>query len=613
MCGISGIFQRRGKTDSALRCKKMLSVIEHRGPDAEGIISWENITLGHRRLSIIDLTPEGNQPMDYMGRYCITYNGEIYNYIELKEELKSKGYQFSTNTDTEVIMAAYDYWGRDCLNHFNGMWAFAILDKKEKIVYISRDRYGIKPLYYYLDEEELLIASEIKQILEVRADLSRLNHQKAKDFLYFGFMDYDENTFFKDIKSLTAGHSAVYDIKKNDIQISQWYVLPDNTQHISYCAATNGFRTLFFDSVKLRKRADVPIGSCLSGGLDSSAIVCAYCADNTEPIKTISSCYSRESEKIFDEQIYIDDVVHSTGAVSNKTFLSYDEAMKDLDTIIWHMDEPFTTMSICAQYKVFKEAKRLGLTVMMDGQGADEQLAGYTSFILPSMIEDLNHNRIMNYLASIKFLYKRGKSEDTTPIRVALKAILNSKWGKWYVNTNNTGNSHMGAVDLEEGTKHDFFPNHNFQNFTKDMMQINLQTLLHFEDRNSMAHSIETRLPFMDYRLVEHNLTLPSNYRLRWGYTKSILRDSMRGTLPENVRKRISKLGFAAPEDIWQRENDRYITDELNEACGKLSTFLQKDEVRKWHAQCIENGAKDAYVFRILCMARWMQIFDVKE
>lgn len=613
MCGISGIFQRRGVADNTLRCKKMLSVIEHRGPDAEGIKSWENITLGHRRLSIIDLTPEGSQPMDYMSRYCITYNGEIYNYIEIKEELKSKGYIFNTNTDTEVIMAAYDYWGSECLNYFNGMWAFAILDKKEKIVFISRDRYGIKPLYYYINEYELLIASEIKQILEICPDLSRLNHQKAWDFLCFGLMDYDGNTFFKDIRSLSAGYSAVYNIIKNNLQISQWYMLPDNTQHTSYCASTKKFRNLFFDSVKLRKRADVPIGSCLSGGLDSSAIVCTYCADNIEPLKTISSCYSRESEQIFDEQRYIDEVVHSTNAISNKTFLSYDEAMKDLDAIIWHMDEPFTTMSICAQYKVFKEAKKLGLKVMLDGQGADEQLAGYTSFILPCMIDDLNHNRIMNYIASIMFLYKRGKSENTTPIRAALKALLYSKWGKWYEYAGNPVNNYMESVDLEKGNNHDFFPSGNFQNFTKDMMQVNLQTLLHFEDRNSMAHSIETRLPFMDYRLVEHNLTLPSNYRLRWGYTKAVLRDSMKGILPEKVRKRISKLGFAAPEDIWQMENDRYITDELDRACERLSTFLQKEKVRKWHAKCIENGTRDVYAFRILCMDHWMQIFNVKE
>ncbi len=616
MCGICGFVNKRRREFTKESLKAMLSVIQHRGPDAEGIYVWKNVGIGHRRLSIIDLSEDGNQPMSYLERYVMTYNGEVYNYLELKRVLEKKGYSFKTKTDTEVILAAYDCWKEDCLKYFNGMWAFAILDKKRNRIFMARDRYGIKPFYYYKDNSNLLFASEIKQILKVKPELAVANTGRLQEFLMYGITESGEKTFYDQIYSLKPGHQIVYDIYNESFEITRWYDYNHNIRKKSYTKTVTEFRKLFEDAVNLRKRADVRIGACLSGGIDSSAIVCTYMKDEKAELSAISSCYKGVKEKRYDEREYIDAVVKKTGVDSVKVYLTFEEGYSNLEKIIWHMDEPFSSFSILAQWKVFKEAKRKGLTVMMDGQGADEQLCGYTSFIFPALIDDVNHLRLINYLNTVRFLRKRACLEKINYRALSLKAVLYSKWLGRIKKLYEAGKT-KGTVSGNELFKFEckISEKHNFMDifrYSKHMMEQNLLSLLHYEDRNSMSFSIESRVPFLDYRLVNLNMSLPSCYKIRNGFTKALLRDAMKGLLPEKIRKRVSKLGFAAPEDVWINENDSLIFSELSQACDELPSLVDKGKVLEWHRKCVETNKKDEFVFRIICLAKWKKVYNVR-
>ncbi len=635
MCGICGYILRdkTRKVDEEL-LKKMTQIIAHRGPNSEGYYFEYGIALGHRRLSIIGIGEEGKQPMHYMGRYTIVHNGEIYNYIEIKEQLEQQGYCFHSKTDTEVIMAAYDYWGKECLQYFNGMWAFAIYDSHQETLFCSRDRFAVKPFYYYIDGIKIIFASEIKQILAVQPDLAIANEKRIKHFLYFGIMEYGEETFFENIRQLQGGEYAEYHFKENDWKVKKWYYLNKIKTKESYRREAKKFKEQFLDSVRLRLRADVTVGSCLSGGLDSSAIVCAVSKlreknNLMEKQMTISSCFKESEEKKYDEQEFIDSVIRETQVNSHKIFFSHKELWEDIDKIIWHMDEPFTTMSICAQWAVFKAAKEKGLKVMLDGQGADEQLAGYSSFYSPAFAELWKKKKFIKLWFEVKWFNKhRAKSEDLSAEIYLLSAIQNLNltekiiWKKkinafaiQYLNRSmkteiesNRGVYPFSNYDVEPLK---LYASDNFEQFTLDMIYVNLRSLLHFEDRNSMAHSIESRVPFLDYRLVETIFSMPSHYKLRNGVTKAVMRRGLKGILTEKVRRRNSKLGFATPEDIWMKKNKERYQKELEEACDNLKGFVNKEAILDWFHFCIKENKKDYISFRIICLSHWIKIFKV--
>ncbi len=630
MCGICGIINKNGEKVNIGLIQEMLKTIHHRGPDAEGTYLKNNFAIGHKRLSIIDLSDAGNQPMHFQGRYSIVYNGEVYNYIELRSELLKQGYNFFSETDTEVIMAAYDCWGEDCLNKFNGMWAFAIYDDVKKILFCARDRFGIKPFYYFLNNDKFLFASEIKQILKVMPVAAKMNEDRVWDFLCNGITEWSDTTFFKDIKQLSAGTCGIFALEKNNWQVKKWYNIEKHHILNNYKKNVKVFKKTFLDSLYLRLRADVPIGACLSGGLDSSSIVCGISElfNNSVEIHTISSCFDKEEEKKYDEQEYIDEVIKLTNAVSHKIYVNIEDIFAKLDKIIWHMDEPFTTTSICAQWEVFEEAQRNNLTVMLDGQGADEQLAGYTGFYLPTFIEFLKKRKVIELYKAIKnFDKKRGKVEDicaNSILEDALKNLFsNRKWwkilsklkvyGKKKENKNDCGKKIPYPYPLNKGTIKGIYNINDFDQFTKDMIQVNLQALLHFEDRNSMAHSIETRVPFLDYRLVEAIYDMPAEHKIRNGYTKAVMRSAMKGILPEKIRLRMSKLGFATPEEVWIHAHQEYFRNELLKACKILDQIVEEKKVLEWFDYCIKNNVKDYFSFRIICLGRWVKIFNVKR
>ena len=621
MCGIIGYVTRNKPIDKGL-FEKMTDILAHRGPDDRDTLYEKNIALGHRRLSIIDLSDRGRQPMHYMNRYIIVLNGEIYNYIEIKEELIVAGYSFNSKTDTEVVVAAYDKWGIGCLNKFNGMWAFAIYDKETKELFCARDRFGVKPFYYYYDEEKFIFASEIKALLPALKSKPEANINRVLDNILYGVFDHTNETLFKNIFQIRSGYSLILDHKLN-IEHIQFYDLNRiKINNVNYQESVIRFKELFIDAVRLRLRSDVPIGSCLSGGLDSSSIVCvaAELMKENGGIRhdTVSSCYNTKDELIYDEQEYIDEVVNTTQTNSHKIFPSIEHFFENIDEITYYQDEPVGAISLEPQFNVFHEARKLGLTVMLDGQGADEQLAGYPQFY---------SLKIREYLRQFKIRLAR-KEYSAFKRMHAKNVIYGTKGMIWFTFRDllppfiergilklTTSREEFEWIKVEYDFKiiNNLRRFKSFDDYTKKSMKYGLVQLLHYEDRNSMAHSIEGRLPFLDYRLVEHILSLPPDQKLLDGITKRVLRDSMKGILPEKIRTRNTKLGFAVPYDSWILNNTGLIRKELELALNSTEPILDKHKVLKWFDNNNNNklALKNPLLWRIISTGKWVKIFDV--
>ncbi len=620
MCGIAGCIKTKGEIDKA-RFEKMVDIIEHRGPDDRGVFYENILALGHRRLSIIDLSTDGHQPFCYGDRYVVVFNGEIYNYLELKEYLQGKGYKFNTKTDTEVLVASYANWGEKCVEHLNGMWAFAIYDREKQKIFCSRDRFGVKPFYYTEQEGMFLFASEIKQFFEILKQNPRVNRKRLLQYIIRGKLDCSNETMFCDVFQLQGGHNLSYDLKNHLYKINRYYNIRNIMENKeSYEDACQKFAERFYDSVKLRLRADVPVGYALSGGLDSSAIVCMAAKINKEKKMmeqhTISSCFE---DKRYDEQEYIDEVIKKTSATQHKVFPQEKSLFKELDNIIWHMDEPFGSTSIYAQWNVFKKAKQIDLKVMLDGQGADEQLAGYTDFYSVLFAEYLKNGKIKKmYKEWRTYKNKRAITEKHVSanfiICSAIAAVLETKiknFAKYiyYIWPGNRAcfsyRQHIEAMRQEKlSLKCDA------REYIAESLEQGLASLLHYEDRDSMAHSIESRVPFLDYRLVEAVYAMPFNYKLRDGITKSVLRDGLADVLPDKIRNRYSKLGFVTPEDQWINSNYNKYQKELKESAEMLEGIIDSDKVMKWFGNN-KVRRQDSTIWRIICAGHWVRLFNV--
>lgn len=625
MCGIAGCINYKNPID-AEKFNKMVDIVTHRGPDSRGVFIENNIALGHRRLAIIDLSEDGHQPFLYHNRYVLVFNGEIYNYRELREELEQKGITFTTKTDTEVLIAAYDYWRDECVQHFNGMWAFAIYDKDNQEIFCSRDRFGIKPFYYTNQEEKFLFASEIKQFFEILDNAPKANKDTLIQYLVRGESDYSEETMFADIYELRGGYNLVYNLKTHTFKKWRYHDLNGVSESMDdYAKAKVKFRDAFRNSVNLRLRADVPVGYCLSGGLDSSAIVSMADlivkenGNNTEQY-SISSCFE---DKRYDEQEYIDEVIRCTSVKPHKVFPSEENLFEKLDDIIWHMDEPFGSTSIYAQWNVFEGAKKNNLKVMLDGQGADEQLAGYTVFYKVRFSTLLRNRQFRKFYKEWK-TYKelRAKTEKHVSTRDLLLSTMASVvfpdekrgWLKkiYYLLPANRGPfSYKVICDAIDGKKDK--PVRDSREYIRMSIYDSMSKLLHYEDRNSMAHSIESRVPFLDYKLVELIYSLPFEYKIRDGRTKAILRDGLQGILPDKIRNRYSKLGFVTPEDQWINSNYDKYSREVGIAAKKLSKLLDEEKVVLWfQSNKGKIKRKDFTAWRLICASHWIDVFNVE-
>lgn len=630
MCGIAGKIYKKANIAGAGEVAAMLSTINHRGPDDEGTYCDDRIALGQKRLSILDLSRDGRQPMYYLDRYWIVFNGEIYNYLELKEELLGAGYVFHTKTDTEVLLASYAHWGEDCLNHFNGMWAFMLYDTKMQTVFCARDRFGVKPLYYYDSADGLAIASEIKEFTVLPGWSAVGNVPRITDFiLNSGIHDFCNETLFSGVYQVRPGEKLRYDLQKNEVRIQTWYHLKDKKKKldISREEAEKAFGELFEDSVRLRLRSDVKVGSCLSGGLDSSSIVCMMHEllkkDGKDGIQ--EAVFAENHVKGYDESEYVASVVQKTGVTLHTVTPSFEKVIDHLEDIVWHQDEPFGSTSIIAQWDVYEKAREVGLTVMLDGQGADEYLAGYTSFQKTYFRELLVTFRWRKLAKSLKQYKKLYKNYYYSPykdlVEVAVSRVVPQKWIAWF----KTWLKHRTGKTVRS----DYMKNYKKRNDNKlygykktstsicnetiaEMMHTSLPKLVHHQDRNAMAHSIESRAPFLDYRLVEFVFNLPGDYKVNLGVTKYVMRNGLKDILPENIKNRMDKLGFATPEDVWIRENKTQFEERLSQACDVLNTIVNKKLIMAAFQKQIEKRTPiDRIFWCIICTAAWAKRFEV--
>lgn len=624
MCGIAGLVRKNRGADSIFEIESLTKVISHRGPDGYGYHYDKDFAFGHRRLSIIDLSDCGKQPMYYLD-YIITYNGEIYNYLELKQDLILKGYQFTSHTDTEVILASYDCWGKDCVCRFNGMWAFAIFDKKNNIIFSSRDRFGIKPFYYTEFNAAFYFGSEIKQFTVLSQWESRYNKNRVFDYFVYGVMNHTNETLFDGVFQLPGGNNLIYDLNCFTFKIEQWYnpTIRKNYKKFDRISIKEEVKRLFFDSVQLRLRSDVKVGSCLSGGIDSSSIVCTVnkllSKNNvTNMQETVSACYK---EKEFSEEPFIDIVINQTKAKSHKVFPSFDNLFTDLDRIIWFQDEPFTSTSIFAQWNVFKEASSHKLTVMLDGQGADEYLAGYDSFYGILLANYLTKGYFGSFITELRSLYKVYGIKKTKiaiywvincllyrlpfipeKLRVKIQNNVTNKTLDWFKLKGDNSVMKMNKV----GTS-------SLQKMSDSLLKaLSVPTLLHSEDRNSMAFSIESRVPFLDYRLVEFVMSLPNKYKIHKSVTKHIFREAMTDVLPESIKNRKDKVGFSTPQEKWILENSMFFRNEIEKSCKKLSSILNTDSILNSYDECIKTKKGLNKFWNIICFARWSEVFKIE-
>lgn len=563
MCGIAGIIGLDSKVAEPL-VSEMLRSMSYRGPDDTGLWSDGNlITFGHLRLSIIDLSPAGHQPMhSHDSRFVLTFNGEIFNYIELRHELKNLGCTFSTETDSEVIMEAYRIWGSECVSRFNGMWAFALYDKQKKTFFASRDRFGVKPFYYSWNGSKLRFASEMKALLH--------NGKGAPDWKYFyHFFDRRtplgcDQTVFEGILHLRPSHSMT--IQDGIMTVTRYWV-PNPARSLAHLATEDdiktAFRELLTDAVRLRLRSDVPIGVCLSGGIDSSTIAMIIASLGVKP-ETFSTVYH---EPKYTEERFIDLVNTATDATSYKLTPKSSDFFPVLEKIVSHHDEPVRMPGVFSHWNVMQCAES-HVTVLIDGQGADEILGGYKEFY-PSYVQSLLTDMLlcrrpieaMHHLQACS----QGLQEHFGAFQPALKEALarmlprtlrsaiGAKRRKNILFTEQFLEEHGSVVhdDALEKALLGKFSSALDREMYRMFIETNLPMLLRYEDRNSMAFSLEARVPFLDYRIVEFAQSVDYRMKMRGYTTKWLLREAFKDMLPHDVYARTDKKGFPTPTSDW--------------------------------------------------------------
>lgn len=648
MCGISAILRLENCLKWDFDIHSMNELARHRGPDDQGIVYFQSnissdlpcftpsfeikapsdclFAIAHRRLSIIDLSLAGHQPMcDITKRYWIVYNGEIFNYKELRLELEGLGHIFLSNSDTEVILASYAHWGKECLNRFNGMWVFIIFDVETGKIFISRDRFGVKPIYYWFSSEGFLaFASEIKQFTTLPGWVAQINGQRGYDFLVHGLLDHTNETMFKGVYQIRGGEAVEVLIKDihDSIPIYRWYNLPISVFKGTLAEAGEKFWELLNESVKLRLRADVPVGSCLSGGLDSSSIVCLIneqlqIKNGGNKQKTFSAC---SLIKKFDEREFMEEVTNIRGIDAHYIYPENNSLFKELQSIIWYQDEPFGSTSIYAQWNVFRLASNNNIKVMLDGQGADEILAGYHSlfpahiagllvkFKFLTLLKEINSLRKIHY-------YKFYKSIPNICYYLMSRHTRNGVKNfsiRYYFSPNWLNFEKLNAVPSFPPDPPKIYRDPLNDACYSLLFSISLPMLLHWEDRDSMAFSVESRVPFLDYRLVEFIMSLPSYYKIEGGITKRILRIGMKDTIPEKITRRMDKLGFATPEEVWLKDNPDQWREALSEAI-KFSTGILNPEAKQELDLIIEGNKPFSFiVWRLICFGAWMKKFHVQ-
>ena len=606
MCGISGIINQNNRAIEKNEIEKINTLIKHRGPDDEGYFFAKNFAFGHRRLSILDLSKDGHQPMHYLDRYTITYNGEVYNYIEIKNELLALGYEFNSHTDTEVILASYAHWGEDCVNKFNGMWAFAIYDKENETIFCSRDRFGIKPFYYTVIDNKFIFGSEIKQLLEFHHERF-VNKKILIDFLVAGAIEHTNETFFENIYKLEQSHNLSYNLNNQSIEIKKYYNLSKEIENQNFTLeeSISSYRETFTRAIELRLRSDVKVGSCLSGGLDSSAIS-AIAGDiyHKNSGKKLTAIHAKSIEKKTDESAYAKIVAQSSNLELHVVEPQNSDFLENIDELIYTMEEPYGGASVYMQYFVMKEAKKLNCKVMLDGQGGDETLLGYNRYFVLYLKEVLKKEGFKRFLEEVKEI-KEKSSQSSFKI---LFYLVGMSLASLRIRVHKRDFSFVKHDYLSLSNYHFLYDIANASGSDKalqnlEIMKTNLPVLLKVEDKNSMRNSIETRLPFIDYKCIEKSLSIKSRFKMYQGWTKYILRKTIDPILPSNIVWRKNKFAFEAPSDVWIQEMDKNILKEskILKEISNIDTLLSK-----------YDSLKSEYKWRLINITKWEQMFNVK-
>lgn len=653
MCGITGLWNLDKQLINKWVFDQFTDSLAHRGPDGRGVYinSEGSLALGHRRLAILDLLPTGHQPMSYAnGRYWITYNGEIYNFLELRNELKGLGYQFNSDSDTEVILASYAQWGEDCQFKFNGMWAFAIWDSKERILFLSRDRFGVKPLHYFFDGKRFAFASEMKAFLFLDWFLPTFDPRIVASALTNpNTIEGTENCLIKGLKRLRGGHCLVLKQGQNPT-IKRWRNTLDHliSAPVNFQEQVEQFRELFFDAVKIRMRSDVPLGTALSGGLDSSSVLCSMVK-----IRSYISAGQRQAldwQRAFiatfphtsqDESRFSKEVIRHTNAIPVYKEIKPSEIIDQMDNILFQFEEISDMPG--AAWMIYRELRRDGVFVSIDGHGGDELLAGYRHYLEMMMWSSLmpwpNLLKYHRYKAILSKMYPENSDISIPGIKDIFIQNFRRKLREYPVvsklfyhlytqlATSQKTNINTPWIRLEPEKV-------RFPDFEKDQAMMSqfgllnralyfdfhftvLPTILRNFDRCSMSHGVEIRSPFMDWRIVCLSFSLPEESKLCNGFTKRILREAMKDILPELIRTRTSKIAFASPLVAWFKDEGMksFVLDSVNS-----KTFLDsqiwngpiiRDFVEKSYADGEFAGARRAWEY--LQAMKIMQLFENKK
>lgn len=619
MCGLVGCWESAASNKLAASFRNALNLIKHRGPDDSGTFNFSEKTseflMGSVRLAILDLSHMGHMPMNSAdSRFYLSFNGEITNYLEIRTELQKYGYPFVSNGDTEVLLAAWQTWGMKALDRFEGMFAFAIFDSVKKTLTLARDPFGIKPLFFHSSQGKFYYGSEIQALLAFLGNDATIDQQVAFEYLHWGYYDSKEDTFFTQIKQLRPGHILSISLETGQIIKHEryWWPKVESTSTLSLDQAADVLRDLFLTSVRNNLRTDVPFGVALSGGFDSSAIACAvrYLEPDID-LHTFSFVvpgYSRS------EQRWAELVNDSVSAIPHYVTPGIGDLRNDIDEMIMTQGEPFISPSIYAQFRVFAAAKTAGITVTLDGQGADEAFAGYDGYPLQRVLSLLDEKQFSSALELIK-KWGEWPGRDS---RLLLTSVAAAKVPTWFKNiirkSFSLGElySHIGLVEAGVNVvppglsiEHPAFQTRLKQKMREQLTITGLPALLRHGDRNSMHFSIESRVPFLDRRMIEFTLSLPEPYLLsQSGETKYVLRKAMSGIVPSEVINRKDKIGYETPENEWL---EPYLAAHAKTLLSAVSSFSFLNYAGVVKA-LTPNSSKPRLQWRLINLLRWSQL-----
>ncbi len=629
MCGIAGGYWPVGQDQGVdIRLRSAVSLLRHRGPDDSGILQCDigpngpgRCLLGHTRLSILDLSDAGHQPMTSVdGRYSLVYNGEVYNYLELRRELTCLGYRFVSNTDTEVVLAAWAQWGDAAITRFLGMFAFVVLDRLNQTLTCVRDPFGIKPFLYTYDSNSgsFQFASELTPLLVLSGRIPHLNWQSAYDYLVHGVYDHGKETFVSGICHLLPSHLMVFDLKSETLVAPRRYWIPQigQTCPLSFNDAAEQLRELFLESVRLHLRSDVRLGVALSGGIDSSAVTCAI--QHLEPSLPLDTFSYVAEDSPLSEERWVDRINRQTGATSHKVVLGAHDLVRDLDELILAQGEPFGGTSIYAQYRVFKLARDSGVAVTLEGQGGDELLAGYNGYLQERLASLVEMGRPID---AIRLIAKWSSSPGRTlrsglmsMVRVCLPVPLKTATAR-VLGRNRLSNWLNGDILREQGVVTSFKRQSSpargrrlVEALAHALTQRGLVSLLRHADRNSMRFSIESRVPFLSTKLADFVLALPEQYLLSAeGTTKNLFRAAMHGIVCDEVLRRKDKIAFATPEKDWFTELKPVLNEWLEPA--RSVPFLRHDVLIR---ETVGTSKPSPRLWHCVNLIRWLTLLQVR-